>query len=580
MTITPTQKYIIGGLAGLIVLLGVLWFVLRKDLSNQIVIPYIAHQKPQIDPHLPNAVPLSDKLDEVLFDGLFNISANPSGVVYEDGLGELIEITPTNEVVIRLKAGKKWHSSYAVKVDDDDVTISEGSEALFSAQDLNFTLRRIEQLGSLSPDYILVSQALKTFAFDGPDNNNEIRFRFKDDRIWTEADIKEILSFKIIPANSSLTAQNYYNGSGPYLATTPQAEVTNYFRNPAGSAALERLNLKPFVDNSTFTTELKNTNINVLLSTPFGSLSPILQDPEDFFTKSNISTTFFTVLFNTQRLNREQRQELRRLIDNRAILNRFFKVGSEQQRHITDYKGNNDNYADYLNYSVFPSSTYYVEEEIVVPLRDETPANLAVLPDSIRLVACINYGNREEYSELLEIFNDPAISKGKIRALAVDNEEIVKGNYDALLLSIDGYKSTFLFDLYNIFLRQPDLSRQQINLAIETDPSGKTRPAAKSLQAGNNFCRLDALAPGADQPDIQKFLEYTYGFMYANYIGDKQVFAQLVADSESKLALGEWLFSLPSLAYFSTQFDDRSIDLYGVASQLSTIEKWQERRDQ
>ncbi|MCB0259632.1 MAG: hypothetical protein KDE62_07925, partial [Calditrichaeota bacterium] len=226
MTITPTQKYIIGGLAGLIVLLGVLWFVLRKDLSNQIVIPYIAHQKPQIDPHLPNAVPLSDKLDEVLFDGLFNISANPSGVVYEDGLGELIEITPTNEVVIRLKAGKKWHSSYAVKVDDDDVTISEGSEALFSAQDLNFTLRRIEQLGSLSPDYILVSQALKTFAFDGPDNNNEIRFRFKDDRIWTEADIKEILSFKIIPANSSLTAQNYYNGSGPYLATTPQAEVT------------------------------------------------------------------------------------------------------------------------------------------------------------------------------------------------------------------------------------------------------------------------------------------------------------------------------------------------------------------
>jgi len=31
-------------------------------------------------------------------------------------------------------------------------------------------------------------------------------------------------------------------------------------------------------------------------------------------------------------------------------------------------------------------------------------------------------------------------------------------------------------------------------------------------------------------------------------------------------------------AYFTTQFDAQSIDLYGVASQLSTIEKWQEKK--
>ena len=45
---------------------------------------------------------------------------------------------------------------------------------------------------------------------------------------------------------------------------------------------------------------------------------------------------------------------------------------------------------------------------------------------------------------------------------------------------------------------------------------------------------------------------------------------------DQKLALGVWLFSLPSLAYMRTQFDDKTVDMYGTASQLSTIEKWQE----
>ena len=53
----------------------------------------------------------------------------------------------------------------------------------------------------------------------------------------------------------------------------------------------------------------------------------------------------------------------------------------------------------------------------------------------------------------------------------------------------------------------------------------------------------------------------------------------MMDELDQEAAFGSWLFSLPSLAYFSTQFDEKSIDLYGVASQLSTIEKWQEKED-
>ena len=68
-----------------------------------------------------------------------------------------------------------------------------------------------------------------------------------------------------------------------------------------------------------------------------------------------------------------------------------------------------------------------------------------------------------------------------------------------------------------------------------------------------------------------------YGFMSSRQVGDKQEYARRVDAMEQQLCLGKWLFSLPSLAYFSTQFDSSSIDLYGVASQLSTIKKWKER---
>src|SRR3989339_1116289 len=60
----------------------VYYFVFMKNLQDRIVIPYISHQKPRIDPHVPGAVPLASKLDEVLFDGLFNVSANKSGITY------------------------------------------------------------------------------------------------------------------------------------------------------------------------------------------------------------------------------------------------------------------------------------------------------------------------------------------------------------------------------------------------------------------------------------------------------------------------------------------------------------------
>ena len=67
--------------AAVIVVAAVLFFLFwGKNLEDRILIPYIAHQKPRIDPHLPSAVPVADKMDEVLFDGLFNVSANPSGI--------------------------------------------------------------------------------------------------------------------------------------------------------------------------------------------------------------------------------------------------------------------------------------------------------------------------------------------------------------------------------------------------------------------------------------------------------------------------------------------------------------------
>jgi hypothetical protein len=94
--------------------------------------------------------------------------------------------------------------------------------------------------------------------------------------------------------------------------------------------------------------------------------------------------------------------------------------------------------------------------------------------------------------------------------------------------------------------------------------------------AEKNFFRLDAEAPSPEQADIRQLLQYIYGFMSTRQIGDKQEYARRIDALEQQMALGAWMFSLPSLAYFTTQFDASTIDLYGVASQLSTIEKWQE----
>jgi hypothetical protein len=552
-----------------------------KNLDNQIVIPYISHQKPQVDPHMPGSVALSDKLDEVVFDGLFNVSATKSGITYEDGLGELVEISTDYVVTVRLKPNKKWHTSYSISVDEDEkVTVDPSSEVLFTAKDLNFTLRRIQRLGSLSPDYLLLTQSMDRLEFSGPDENNEIKFNFKPVRDWTSDDVKEMLSFKILPFDSDMLAPRYSVGTGPYMTINRQAEVSNYIKNPSESAIIENVKLKPYIDNSTYTTELNNTNINVLLATPFGSLSPTLEDQEDFFYKSNVSNTFFALFFNTKRLNKEQRQELRRLIDNKTIMDRFYKVGSEQQRHIADYKGNKDNYDDYLNYSLFPSSSYYIEEDIVTPLKDNSRANLSVLPDSIVIQACINYGSREEYSELLEILNDRNLHNGKLRARAVQNEEIKKGNYDALLIAVSGYSSNFFFDLYSVFLREPDFSAHKINLVTDSDGRGNRMFNPVSFEASKNFFGLDLTDQSSPEyQDVYTLLDYIYGFMSTNEVYDRQEFASRIDLLDQDLALGAWLFSLPSTAYFSTQFDANSIDLYGIASQLSTIEKWREKQE-
>ena len=565
------KKYYIIGAVLIIAAAVYFFFFWKKDQSGRFVIPFIAHQPPQIDPHLPHAVSLSDKLDEVLFDGLFDIAATPSGIIYEDGLGEFIGIDDRDVVTIRLKPQMKWHDSYAVSRDEDDIKITEQQPHLFSAEDVRFTLQRIERLGSLSPDYILLAQAIDEFDFTGPDRNNEIRFQFRSDRTWVESDIKEILSFKIIPARSESNQRQFKTGSGPYL----NIDATFYYTNPARQTTVPVLLLEPFIDNSTFTTEIKNNNINILLETPFGSLSPILSDSTAFFTKSNISSTFFALLFNCERLTLQQRQELRLLFDNRMILNRFFKRGTEQQRKITDYKGNINNYDDYLNYSIFPSSSIYVDEDIVVPATVSGSPDFSVFPDTIDIKACLNYGFREEYREILEILKDPSFGKGRLRVTAVSNEEIKQGKYDVLLLAFTGYRSNYLFDLYDLFLREPDLETYRINLQTSATASGQRQIDLQSFRPEGNFFRLDAMhSPDADR--IAAFLKDIYAFMSSSEIYDKHVYAQRIDAMEHELALGRWLFSLPSLAYFSTQFDQKSIDLYGKASQLSTIEKWRE----
>ncbi|MBN1408601.1 MAG: hypothetical protein JW956_12460 [Calditrichaceae bacterium] len=562
-----------------IVVAAVLFYLFwGPNLDGKIVIPYIAHQKPRIDPHLPSAVPIADKMDEVVFDGLFNVSANPSGITYEDGLGELVELDANNNVVVRLKPRKKWHESYSAAIEDDEVNVSEKEAVYFTAQDLNFTLKRIQRLGSLSPDYILVSQAVEGMTFSGPDDNNEIRFKFFDDRIWTEADIKEVLSFKILPHNSDINQAEYLNGTGPYLYTHATEEnVLNYQVNPSGMAEIQQLKLQPFIDNSTYTTELKNGNINCLLSTPFGSLSPILSDSQDYFIKSNISTTLFAVLFNVERLSVTQRRELRNLIDNKKVLDRFYKVNTEQQKHIEDYKGNKDNYNDYLNYSIFPTSSYYVDNKVVIPMRERNSPDLSVLPDTVRIQTCLNYGFREELSELVQIMNDPALFGGKIKVTAVQNDEIKRGNYDAVLIAYSGYRSNFLYDLYEIFLREPDFSLHNINLITDSDGRGMRMVNERSFEGNKNFFRIDLASDHPERDNFVKLLDYIYGFMSTREVGDKQAYAQFLDELDQQMALGSWMFSLPSLAYFSTQFDDKSVDLYGVASQLSTIEKWREK---
>jgi len=97
-----------------------------------------------------------------------------------------------------------------------------------------------------------------------------------------------------------------------------------------------------------------------------------------------------------------------------------------------------------------------------------------------------------------------------------------------------------------------------------------------SFTANKNFFRLDLSQNSDENQNIQKLLEYIFGFMSTHEIGDKQAYSKFIDQLDQEMALGTWLFSLPSLAYFSTQFNSSTIDLYGTASQLSTIENWQE----
>ena len=105
---------------------------------------------------------------------------------------------------------------------DDNITIAHVRDHYFAAADLRFSIKRIMAVGSLSPDYILLTQAMEDPGFDGPDSAGVIRFHFRENRIWKDADIKEVLSVKIIPDGSPMNALNYAVGTAPYLALPPK----------------------------------------------------------------------------------------------------------------------------------------------------------------------------------------------------------------------------------------------------------------------------------------------------------------------------------------------------------------------
>jgi hypothetical protein len=98
----------------------------------------------------------------------------------------------------------------------------------------------------------------------------------------------------------------------------------------------------------------------------------------------------------------------------------------------------------------------------------------------------------------MAIMNDPAIFHGKIKVTAVSNEEIRQGNYDAVLVPISGYRSNFLFDLYTVFLREPDFGSYAINLKTHLDDKGKPSLDDAAVTANKNFFRLDL---GKDSPE-------------------------------------------------------------------------------
>lgn len=563
------RKWIFIGIALLIASGVTLYLVLSPGLKDKIVIPYISHMKPFVDPHLPHANLVSDKLDEVVFDGIFNVSADASGLTYEDGLGELVGVEqPGNIVRIKLKTGKKWSDSYKVLMDEDEVkSIGDSTLHGFTVDDLNFTINRILKLGTLSPDYILITQALDDINFEGPDGDGIVSFDFRDDREWPDADIKEVLSFKVLPANANINALNYTVGTSDYLSVPSISGVNNYHKSPAGKAAISSFMLAPFIDNSTFTTELLNNKINVLLGTPFGAVSPLVQEDEDYFYKASLAQTFFAILFNTQSMDIENRRAVRNLINNKKIMDRLYKRGTQQQREIVDFKGNKNKYDDYLNFSVFPSTSYYVEENVIY--KQEMTDDSRLTKDTVRIAVVLNYGFREELSEILEILNDKALTGGRVKAVSVQNEDVARGNYDAVLLAVNGYRSNFMFDLYDVFFREPNFDYYKINLKTRIK-DGKEVFDPGSLNSSNNFCRISSEMG----KDYSEFIENVHGFMSARKLGDKLVYAERVHAAEQELCLGVWLFSMPSLSYFNKQFDPASIKMY--SSPLSGIENWKE----
>ena len=183
-------------------------------------------------------------------------------------------------------------------------------------------------------------------------------------------------------------------------------------------------------------------------------------------------------------------------------MNRFFKIGTQQQRHIANYRGAGDNYDEYLNYSVFPSTSYYVEEKMVKPDTQQAQGDLSTLPDTVRIQTCLNFDFREELSDLVDIMNDPGMYHGKIKVTAVSNDEIGRATTTRSWSRLRATGTTSCSICTTSSFVRPTSARTASTSRPRSTPKGKQVIDDLSFAADKNFFRIDLAKDSPENADV------------------------------------------------------------------------------